>query len=109
MELTPTFAWLILVASGACETIWAAALGDSSQGWPQRITRILIGAALSMGGLAAALTVIPVSIGYAVWVGVGAVATFGWSVFKGYEKATLAKTGSALLILVGVAGLKVVG
>ena len=49
---------------------------------------------------------LPVSIGYPVWVGVGALGTvlFGWVLFG--ESITLLKFASVAAIVLGVIGLK---
>ena len=68
-------AWIVLVVSGVLETVWAAALAQS-RGFTRLVPSVVFGVALvlSMAGLAYALRSIPVGTGYAVWVGIGAVA-----------------------------------
>jgi quaternary ammonium compound-resistance protein SugE len=58
--------------------------------------------------LSLALRTIPIGTGYAVWTGIGAVgvAIFGMVMFG--ESANLLRVGSILLIVAGIAGLKLV-
>ncbi|MFD4421005.1 DMT family transporter [Agromyces sp. NPDC058484] len=102
--------WIILIASGVLEAIWATALGASKNFrrlWPTVI--FVIALVLSMAGLAFAMTTLPVGTAYAVWVGIGAVLTVAYAMIFGGERASLVK----VLLLVGiigcVVGLKVVG
>ena len=103
-------AWLVLIASGVLEAVWATALNKSdgfSRLGPSLI--FLVAVALSMTGLAIAMRTLPVGTSYAVWVGVGAMLTVGYAMLIGDEPASLIK-----LVLIGgivacVAGLKLVG
>jgi quaternary ammonium compound-resistance protein SugE len=101
--------WFVLFLSGALEAVWATALADSD-GFRRRRPTILfaISLALSMAGLAWAMTGLPAGTAYAVWVGIGAVGTVLLAVARGKERLDLAR-GLLLLLLVGcVAGLKAV-
>lgn len=73
--------WLVLVVSGLFEAVWATALGHIET-WrePGPVGAFFFGAVVSMGGLWWALKGIPVGTGYAVWVGIGMVATVGYNV-----------------------------
>lgn len=103
-------AWLVLIASGILEAVWATALNKSdgfSRLGPSLV--FLVAVALSMTGLAIAMRTLPVGTSYAVWVGVGAVLTVGYAMLIGDEPTSLIK-----LVLIGgivacVAGLKLVG
>ncbi|UMB68497.1 DMT family transporter [Mycobacterium paraterrae] len=103
-------AWLILVASGILEAVWATAL-DRSVGFSRLIPSLIFAVALlfSMTGLAVAMRTLPTGTSYAVWVGIGAVLTVGYAMLTGEETASPAK----LVLIAGVvgciAGLKVVG
>lgn len=103
-------AWIVLIASGMLEAVWAAAL-SASHGFTRRGPVILFFSSLvlSMAGLAWAMTSLPTGTAYAVWVGIGATLTVLWGFVTGQERATLARV-LLLLVLVGsVIGLKVVG
>ncbi|OBJ21837.1 DMT family transporter [Mycobacterium colombiense] len=103
-------AWLVLIASGILEAVWATALNKSdgfSRPGPSLV--FLVAVALSMTGLGIAMRTLPVGTSYAVWVGVGAALTVGYAMLVGDESASLIK-----LLLIGgivacVAGLRLVG
>ncbi|MYM19750.1 QacE family quaternary ammonium compound efflux SMR transporter [Brevibacterium sp. 5221] len=100
--------WFVLILSGLGEPLWALALALRGRQLLLRAGLFLVGAGVSMGGLAWALSAIPVSVGYAVWVGVGAAATFGLSVARGQDRLTLLRAGLVVMLLGGVVGLKAV-
>ena len=103
-------AWLILVASGVLEAVWATAM-DRSEGFTRLIPSAIFAVALlfSMAGLAYAMRSLPTGTSYAVWVGVGAVLTVGYAMATGAESASPVK----VLLIAGVvgciAGLKLAG
>ncbi|MGO4585856.1 multidrug efflux SMR transporter [Arthrobacter sp. 2RAF6] len=102
-------AWLVLILSGVLEAVWATALG-ASNGFKRKIpTFIFIASmAISMAGLAYAMTDLPTGTSYAVWVGIGAVLTAVLAVLRKQERLSVART-ALLTALVGcVIGLKVV-
>lgn len=94
-------AWVILIVSGAFESVWAVALGKSagfSRLWPT----VVFAAALivSMGGLAVAMRSLPIGTSYAVWVSIGAALTVGYSMVTGDESISILK----IALLVGLVG-----
>ena len=103
-------AWLVLVASGVLEAVWATAL-SRSDGFSRLLPSLVFFVALtfSMSGLAFAMRSLPTGTSYAVWVGIGAVLTVGYTMLAGQEPASPVK----VLLIAGVvgciAGLKVVG
>jgi quaternary ammonium compound-resistance protein SugE len=102
-------AWLVLVAAGVLESVWASALGASENFTKRRPTILFVVAlVLSMVGLAWAMAEIPVGTAYAVWVGIGAILTVIIAVIRKQEVLTVAR-GVLLAVLIGcVIGLKVV-
>jgi quaternary ammonium compound-resistance protein SugE len=102
-------AWLVLVASGVLEAVWATAM-DRSDGFSRLLPSLIFGVSLlfSMAGLAFAMRSLPTGTSYAVWVGIGAVLTVGYAMMTGDETASPVK----VLLIAGVvgciAGLKVV-
>jgi len=94
-------AWVVLVASGVLEAVWATALGRS-EGFTRPVPSVIfgLGLVLSMAGLSFALRTVPVGTGYAVWVGVGAVLTAAYAMLFDGEPASLPK----LLLLAGIVG-----
>lgn len=101
-------AWLILVVSGMLETVWAIAL-ERTQGFTKLVPSIVfvVALALSMSGLGYALRELPVSTGYAVWVGIGAVGAAVVGMIWLGESASLVRIGCLLLVVAGIVGLKV--
>ena len=102
-------AWLVLVASGVLEAVWATAM-DRSDGFSRLFPSLIFAVSLlfSMAGLAFAMRSLPTGTSYAVWVGIGAVLTVGYAMLTGDETASPVK----VLLIAGVvgciAGLKVV-
>lgn len=102
-------AWIVLIASGMLEAVWATALG-ASNGFRRPVPTIVFAVSMvvSMLGLAYAMSEIPTGTAYAVWVGIGATLTVLWAMITGAERV-----GVVRLILIGalvgaVVGLKVV-
>ncbi|MDQ3826534.1 MAG: SMR family transporter [Actinomycetota bacterium] len=93
--------WLVLVASGVLEAVWAIAL-DRSDGFSRLTPSVvfLVALALSMGGLGYAMRELPVGTSYAVWVGIGAVLTVSYAMVFADEPASPLK----LLLLAGIVG-----
>jgi quaternary ammonium compound-resistance protein SugE len=94
-------AWLVLVASGILEALWATAL-SKSDGFSRLLTSVVFAVALvfSMTGLAFAMRSLPTGTSYAVWVGVGAVLTVGYAMLTGDETSSPVK----VVLIVGVVG-----
>ena len=93
--------WIILIASGVLEAVWATALGKSegfTKLWPSII--FVGGLAFSMAGLAWAMKDIPIGTAYAVWVGIGAALTVVWSMVTGDTSVSWIK----ILLLLGLIG-----
>lgn len=99
--------WIVLVLSGVLETVWAAALAASKGFSKLGPSLLFLGAlTLSMGGLAYAMRDIPIGTGYAVWVGIGAIGTALYGMLALGDPVTTARIGCLVLIVAGVAGLK---
>ncbi|MBM7803757.1 quaternary ammonium compound-resistance protein SugE [Curtobacterium luteum] len=101
--------WVVLVLSGVLEAVWASAL-SASDGFKKVVPTIVFvaGMALSMAGLAYAMTAIPVGTAYAVWVGIGASLTVVVAVLRRQEAASFARLALVFGLVVCVVGLKVV-
>ncbi|WP_022903737.1 multidrug efflux SMR transporter [Curtobacterium sp. B8] len=101
--------WVVLVLSGVLEAVWASAL-SASDGFKKVVPTIVFvaGMALSMAGLAYAMTAIPVGTAYAVWVGIGASLTVVVAVLRRQEAASLARLALVFGLVACVVGLKVV-
>jgi quaternary ammonium compound-resistance protein SugE len=101
-------AWVWLTVAGMLEVVWAVGLKYTegfTRLWPSTIT--LVAMAASVYCLAVAVRTIPIGTGYAVWTGIGAVgvAILGMVLF-GESRAAL-RIACILLIVAGIAGLKV--
>lgn len=99
--------WLILIASGVLEAVWATALGRT-EGFtrPVPIAVFAVGLILSMTGLGLAMRDLPVGTAYAVWVGIGATLTVGYAMISGAEPMSLVRLALILGIVACVVGLK---
>lgn len=104
-----TSAWLLLIAAGALEIVWAVAL-EQAQGftrlWPSMIG--LSAATISFVLLSLALRVLPVGTSYAVWVGIGVVGVAGYGIVFNGESASIVRLLAIFLILVAVVVLSAV-
>lgn len=105
-----TNAWVLLLAAGLFEIIWAAAM-KASDGFTRIGPSVLTGVAafVSFWLLAAAMKELPLGTAYAVWVGIGAVgaALVGIALFG--EAATPLRIAGIALIAAGIGTLKLAG
>ncbi|MDZ4859822.1 MAG: quaternary ammonium compound efflux SMR transporter SugE [Candidatus Hydrogenedentes bacterium] len=106
---TNTQAWLILVAAGIFEIGWAIGL-KYTEGFSKLTPTVLTVAAMiiSMGLLGYATKTLPIGTAYAVWTGVGAVGTAILGIVLFGESASAMRIACLLLIVAGIAGLKLV-
>ncbi|EKL9958621.1 multidrug efflux SMR transporter [Vibrio parahaemolyticus] len=101
-------AWGILFIAGLCEIAWAVGLKYS-----QGLTKFgasaftIVFMLLSFWLLGIALRTLPLGIAYGVWVGIGAIGTAIVGIYLFNEPATLIKVLSLLMIVAGIAGLKI--
>ncbi|MDF4688810.1 multidrug efflux SMR transporter [Vibrio parahaemolyticus] len=101
-------AWGILFIAGLCEIAWAVGLKYS-----QGLTKFgasaftIVFMLLSFWLLGIALRTLPLGIAYGVWVGIGAIGTAIVGIYLFNEPATLIKALSLLMIVAGIAGLKI--
>ena len=100
-------AWIILIIAGLFEIGWAIGLKYTegfTRLWPSIGT---VGAMIiSLWLLGIAMKTLPVGTAYGVWVGVGAVGTALLGIVLLGESASAARLASLLLIVAGIAGLK---
>lgn len=99
--------WLWLIVAGLLEIAWAVGLKYTdgfARLWPSVVTVTLMLA--SFWCLAQAVKGLPLGTSYAIWTGIGAVGTAvaGSLLFK--EPATAARLVCMVLIVAGIAGLK---
>lgn len=98
--------WIILIIAGLFETFWAYEL-KLSEGFTKVLPSILTiaGMIVSFGLLAHALKTLPLSVGYAVWTGIGIVGAAVLGIVFLKEPASAVKILCILLIGVGIIGL----
>jgi quaternary ammonium compound-resistance protein SugE len=102
-------AWIWLTVAGLLEIVWAIGL-KYTHAFTRLGPSLITGAAMiaSLYFLSLAVRTIPIGTGYAVWTGIGAVgvAILGMILFN--EPRDLLRIGAILLIVAGIAGLKLV-
>ena len=98
---------MILIIAGISEVVWATAL-KMSNGFANVKADIVfvIGTAMSVWLLSVAMKSIPMGTAYAVWTGIGAIGGVIVGIIMFGEAATLLRLASVVLIIIGIAGLK---
>ena len=101
-------AWLVLFFAGVAEVTWAVAM-KYAEGFTRLVPSIVTIAfyLLSAVLLSIALRRLPLGTAYAAWTGMGIVGTTILGVFLFQETLTLAQAACLLLIITGIAGLKI--
>ena len=99
--------WLVLLAAGLFEVVWATAL-KMSNGFANVKADIVcaVGMALSVWLLSVAMKSVPMGTAYAVWTGIGAIGGVIVGIVAFGESASALRIASAVLIVAGIAGLK---
>lgn len=109
-SVNQTTAWVFLVVAGLLEIVWAIGMKYSegfAKLWPSIVT--IVAASFSFWLLALAVKVLPIGTAYAVWTGIGAVGAALLGVILFNEPATAARIVCIVLIIAGIAGLKILG
>ncbi len=99
--------WIWLTFAGLAEIAWVVLLKQSegfTRLWPSLATGGTV--AFSFFAMSQALRVLPMGTVYAVWTGIGAAGGVLWGIAMQGEPAGLLRIVCVLLILAGVAGLK---
>jgi quaternary ammonium compound-resistance protein SugE len=101
-------AWIYLLAAGLLECGWAIGL-KYTESFTRPLPTLLTVAAMaaSFFFLTAAMKSIPIGTAYAVWTGIGAVGVAILGVVLFSEALNLYRVASILLIVMGIAGLKI--
>lgn len=101
--------WIYLLFAGFLEVGWAAGL-KCSHGFTQPIPSILTvaGMLLSFYFLSLAMKNLPLGTAYAVWTGIGTIGTVIVGIIFFKEPASLVRILCILLIVSGIAGLKLI-
>jgi len=102
-------AWIVLIAAGALEIVWAAAL-KQSHGFSRPLPGAVAIAAMigSILLLASAMRSLPLGTAYMVWTGIGAVGAFVVGIALLGEPVTPTRVAAAALIVSGLVAMKLV-
>jgi quaternary ammonium compound-resistance protein SugE len=98
-----------LAVAGILEVVWAIGLKYTegfTRLWPSALTVAAMVASLYF--LALAVRTLPIGTAYAVWTGIGAVGVAILGIILFNEPRDLLRIASILLIVAGIAGLKLV-
>ena len=99
--------WMLLFVAGLLEVCWAVGLKYTegfTRLWPSVATSAAMLVSVILLGIA--LKSLPVGTAYAIWVGIGAVGTAIAGMLLFGESASTIKMVSLLLLVAGIAGLK---
>ena len=99
--------WFTLAVAGVLEVVWASAM-KYSEGFSKIVPSVItvIGFLLSAFFLSLAVKKQPLGTAYAIWTGFGTVGTCVLGVYLFQEHFSIPKAVCILLILSGIAGLK---
>lgn len=98
--------WLTLIAAGLLEIVWASVLPETKSFTRLVPTVIFVGSLVaSMYLLSMATRSIPIGVGYAVWVGIGAAGTFMVSVWRGADTSA-GQIAAMVVLLIGIVGVR---
>jgi quaternary ammonium compound-resistance protein SugE len=99
--------WIVLAIAGLFEIVWAVSLKQTegfTKLWPSVIT--IAAMCVSFGCLSYALKTIPMGNAYAIWAGIGAVGIAIVGIVWFNEIADIKRIACIGLIVIGIAGLK---
>ena len=99
--------WIYLFIAGALEITWAVAM-KMSDGFTQLLPSVITGVGYIASAifLAIALKQLPLGTAYAIWTGMGIIGTSVLGVLLFHEKQSFPQVICVMLIVVGIAGLK---
>ena len=101
--------WLVLLAAGLLEVVWAVGL-KYTEGFtrlvPSAVTLLAMVASVLLLGIA--MRNLPLGTAYAVWTGIGTVGTAIAGMLLLGEPAGALRLGCIGLIVLGIAGLKLI-
>jgi quaternary ammonium compound-resistance protein SugE len=102
-----TMHWIVLLLAGLLEVVWAVGLkytAGFTRLLPSAITLAAMAGSVVLLGLA--LRALPLGTAYAVWTGIGTVGTVVWGIMMLDEPASVARLACIAMIVLGIAGLK---
>lgn len=99
--------WIYLFIAGALEITWAVTM-KMSEGFTVLIPSVVtgVGYILSAVFLSVALKELPLGTAYAIWTGMGIIGTSVLGVLLFHDKLSAPQVICVMLIVVGIAGLK---
>ena len=102
--------WTLLFLAGGLEIAWAVAM-KYAEGFTRLIPSVItaLGYVASAVFLALALRKLPLGTAYAVWTGMGIVGTSVLGALLFQERLSLPQLVCVLLIVAGIAGLRMLG
>ena len=102
-------AWVILVAAGLLEVVWAFAL-KQSHGFTRPVPSAIffVTAIASRWLLSLSMRVLPLGTAYVIWTGIGAVGAFAVGIIALNEQASALRVLAAGLIVAGLILMKLV-
>ncbi|MEZ5885874.1 MAG: SMR family transporter [Paracoccaceae bacterium] len=102
--------WIILVAAGLMEVLWAFTM-KQSQGFTKPVESVItiIAMAVSVWLLAVAMRSLPLGTAYTIWTGIGAVGAFTVGILVLGEAATPLRLVAAAMIVGGLILMKLSG
>jgi quaternary ammonium compound-resistance protein SugE len=100
-------AWILLGVAGVLEVVWATAM-KQSHGFSRLVPSVVTFAAMaaSIGLLSLSMKTLPLGVSYMVWTGIGAVGAFLVGIVLLGEQASPMRIAAALLIVGGLALMK---
>jgi quaternary ammonium compound-resistance protein SugE len=105
--MSPTLAWIALIASGLVDVAWALAMkkadGFANPLW-SAVSVLLLAVFVYL--LTKALQVLPVGTAYAVWTGIGAAGTVVAGMVLFAEPVSALRLACIAMVVAGIAGLK---
>ncbi|WP_426342747.1 quaternary ammonium compound efflux SMR transporter SugE [Pseudoduganella sp. S-14] len=100
--------WIVLLLAGLLEVVWAVGL-KYTEGFtrlvPSAVTLAAMAGSVILLGLA--LRSLPLGTAYAIWTGIGTVGTVIWGIMMLDEPASVARLVCIAMIVLGIAGLKI--
>lgn len=99
--------WVFLGIAGLLEVAWAIGL-KYTEGWTKLVPSLITGSLMiaSFYFLSLALKSLPIGTAYAVWTGIGTVGAATLGMFLFGEPKDAVRIACILLIVAGIAGLK---
>jgi quaternary ammonium compound-resistance protein SugE len=100
-------AWLVLFLAGLLEIGWAVGL-KFTEGFTRPLPTVLtvVSMVASMALLGLAVRTLPLGTAYAIWTGIGTLGTVILGIVLFGENASVAQLACIGLIVIGIAGLK---